>query len=93
MPRKKFEQLKLEKTDLLKRAAKTDDSMHELAVKFTKANEQIELLTIEARKAKTDAEKYIKAKQAEIRQRVEDEKNDPEYIAAVERRERIRSSR
>jgi hypothetical protein len=86
-------QLNADKSDLIKRAAKATDDIRELEVKLLRANEQAELMTVEARKAKVEADKFIRKKEAEIRQRIEDEKNEPEYIAAVERRERIRSSR
>jgi hypothetical protein len=86
-------QLNADKSDLIKRAAKATDDIRALEVKLLRANEQAELMTVEARKAKAEADKFIRKKEAEIRQRIEDEKNEPEYIAAVERRERIRSSR
>jgi hypothetical protein len=86
-------QLQNDKADLIKRASKAVDEVRDLEVKLVKANEQVVLLTDEARKAKVDASKFIKTKEAEIRQRIEDEKNDPEYVQAVERRERIRSGR
>ena len=85
--------IKTERDDLLRRAIKADDTVVDLNKKLIRLEEQVELLARAADKAKADAQAEVKKRVAEIRQRVEDEKSAPEYVAAVERRERIRSSR
>jgi hypothetical protein len=86
-----LEILRNEKIDLLKRAVKADDAVNDLEKKLLKAREESKLLQEQARKAKSDAEARIRQSEAQLRQRQIDEQNDPDYVAAVHRRERIRS--
>jgi hypothetical protein len=86
------EALKADKAKLISESIKADEKASVLEKKLHIANEQLDVQIKLAQKAKVDAEAHIRKTTAELRQRAEDEKNDPEYIERVSRRERMRSA-